>query len=234
MIKPIKFDSEVLDIKSIASDVKIFRFLAPDEFLFEPGQFVTLIVNVNGTFERRSYSISNHGKGFIETCVDKVENGRVSPYLHALKKKEKLTIQGPLGVFVLKKDAIEKENCFVATGTGITPFVAMIPYLLSKTKKKVFLLAGFKHEDEVLYDEFFRGLKSKYSNFDYHFIISRPKRDDYKGSIGRVQQLIEEHITLNFSGDFYLCGLFKMIKDVGQLLTQRNINKERIVFERYD
>ena len=234
MIKPIKFESEVLETKQIAPDVKVFRFSAPDEFIFEPGQFVTLIVNVNGIFERRSYSISNHGKGFIETCVDKVANGRVSPFLHSLKKRDKLTIQGPLGVFVLRKDAFEKENFFIATGTGITPFVAMIPHLLSKTNKKVFLLAGYKHEDEVLYDEFFRGLKSRYSNFEYHSIISQPKSDAYVAGKGRVQFLIERYIGHKFAGDFYLCGLFEMIKDVGQLLTQRNINKERIIFERYD
>ncbi len=233
MIRPVKFESEILDIRAIAPDVKIFRFSTPDEFIFEPGQFVTLIVNVNGSFERRSYSISNDGKGFIESCIDKVDNGRVSPILHESKKGNKLTIQGPLGVFVLKKDSFDKENVFIATGTGITPFVSMIPHLLSKTDKKVILLAGYKHEDEILYNDFFSNLKNKYNNFEYHSTISRPK-GNHEGNTGRVQQLIEKYISKDFKGDFYLCGLFDMIKDVGQLLTSKGITKERIIFERYD
>ena len=232
MIKPIKFESEVLEVKQLSPSVKTLRFNVPDNFEFEPGQYVSLIIDIDGKTERRSYSISLSGKNFIETAVDKVENGRVSPFLHQLNKGHKLTIQGPLGVFVLKKDAEEKQNCFIATGTGITPFASMIPHLLSKTKKKVILLAGYKYEEEIIYDNLFKDLAKKHKNFEYHTIVSRPK-GDYK-EVGRVQALIEKYIANDFTGDFYLCGLFDMIKDVGMLLTERKVNKERIIFERYD
>ncbi len=235
-MKPIKFESEVREVKQLSPSVKSFLLTIPDQFSFEPGQFVTLFVNIGNTIERRSYSIASSvgQKGFIEVCVDSVEHGRVSPHVHAFQKGQKVTVQGPLGVFILKPDAKEKENVFIATGTGITPFVSMIPYLLEQTKKKVILLAGYKHEDEILYDDIFRSLTKKYNNFEYHTIISRPKNSTYIRETGYVQALLEKRVPVDFAGDFYLCGLFNMIKDVGKLLVERKINKERIIFERYD
>ncbi len=236
MIKPIKFESEILDIKSLTPTVKSFVLSVPDEFSFEPGQFVTIFIKTPmGTIERRSYSIANsvHQKGRIELCIDKVENGRVSPLLHDMHIGTKFNAQGPLGVFILEENAKNKDNIFIATGSGITPFVSMIPYLLQQTDKKVILLDGYKHENEVLYKNVFDSLKKKYKNFEHHTIISRPS-ENHKGNTGRVQQLIEKHVPSDFSGDFYLCGLFEMIKDVGQLLAKRNVVSKRIIFERYD
>jgi ferredoxin-NADP reductase len=231
----LKFQSEIVKIMQLSPTVKSFDLSVPPEFTFEPGQFVTIIVaHHDGKKERRSYSIASVKGNAIEICINKVENGRISPLFHDFKIGQKLTIQGPLGVFVLKKEADEKDNVFIATGTGITPFVPMITALLEKTKKKVILLAGYKHEDEVLYDDIFRGLQSGYRNFEYHVIISRPKNPVYRGDKGRVQFLIEKYVSHKFLGDFYLCGLFEMIKDVGQLLVQKGTTKERIIFERYD
>lgn len=229
MPKVMKFESEVLESKQVSPGVMIFRFSKPIDFSFEPGQYVSVIISINGAIERRSYSISGMTDEYIETAVDKVEHGRVSPWIHELKKGDKVTIQGPLGVFVLKNDAVEKENVFIATGTGITPFISMISALLSKTKKKVMLLAGYRHEEDVLFAEELKALQ-KYPNFSYHVILSQPNH----GEKGYVQDLLEKYVSDDFSGDFYLCGLFNMIKDVGQLLTKKNIPKERIIFERYD
>jgi ferredoxin-NADP reductase len=234
MIKPIKFESEVIEVSSLTPTVKSIFLSVPSEFIFEPGQYVNIIVTMpDGHIERRSYSIASASKGVVEICVDKVENGRVSPMLHELKKGHRIQVQGPLGVFVLKNNSKEKDNIFVAVGTGITPFVAMIPYLLQQTKKKVILIDGYRHENEVLYKDVFSLLEKKHLNFKHYTVISKPS-ESHKGDKGHVQQLIEKHIPHDFEGDFYLCGLFNMIKEVGMLLTGRKVNKDRIIFERYD
>ena len=67
MPKVLKFETEVLEVKQVTPNVKILRLSAPGEFSFEPGQFVTLLVNADGSIQRRSYSISSHGDGFILT-----------------------------------------------------------------------------------------------------------------------------------------------------------------------
>ena len=234
MLKITKFESEILEVNQETPSVKTIRFSVPEEFEFNPGQFVAFILDTDGKEERRFYSIAKHGKGYIEAAINKVKNGRVSPIIHNWKKEDKVKIHGPLGMFVLKKDAFEKENIFIATGTGVAPFAAMIPKLLSGTDKKVILLAGYKHENEIIYDKFFSDLNKNNKNFEYHAVISRPENPQYKGSIGRVQSLIENHLPHNFAGDVYLCGLYEMIKDVEQMLIQKGIAKERIIFERYD
>ncbi|MEK6886355.1 MAG: FAD-dependent oxidoreductase [Nanoarchaeota archaeon] len=234
MIKPIRFVSEVINVLNITPEAKIFRFSVPKEFLFEPGQFITLLIDINETVERRSYSIAEHGDGFIELCINKVKNGKVSTFLHELKNGHKLTAQGPLGLFTIKNNSEKKENVFIATGTGIAPFVSMIPSLLKKINKKVILLSGHKYEDEILYDSFFRELQKKYKNFEYHTIVSRPRSEKFDGEKGRVQILIEKHIQPNFAGNVYLCGLSDMINDVEQILLSKGIKKENIIFEKYN
>jgi len=91
----------------------------------------------------------------------------------------------------------------------------------------------YKFENEIIHDKFFKELSSKYPNFEYHVIISRD--ENYSGEKGRVQNLLEKNISKEFAGDFYLCGLFDMIKEIGIILTtERKVLKDRIIFERYD
>ena len=223
-MKPIRFEAEVLEIKNLSATVKSFRLTAPDEFDYEPGQFVTVLIRDS---ERRSYSITGCEKGWFEIALNKVPNGVGSTHFHSLKVGDNVKLIGPLGTFMLKDDT--QSAVFVSTGTGITPYVCMIPKLLQKTDKKVYLIAGFKTEDEILYRDFFTHLQEKYPHFEYHTITSR------EGKQGRVQDLLKKLIPEDFEGDYYLCGLWEMIKDVGQILSsERKVLKERIIFERYD
>ncbi len=228
-----KFEAKILSIEQVTPTVKTLRITAPVGFTYEPGQYLSLIVDVCGKPERRSYSIVQGGEEWVEICLSEVENGRVSPVLHSMKVDSKLTAQGPLGVFVLKPNAHEKENIFVATGTGVVPFVPMIRTLLQKTEENITLFVGYKNQTELLYDSVFKELEREYENFEYCIVLSRD--DTYNGEKGHVQNLLEKYIPKDFEGDFYICGLFDMIKDVGQMLTKDwKASKERIIFERYD
>jgi len=232
-MRPIKFESEVTDVRQISPEVRSLKFSIPKEFEFNAGQFVSVIVDMNGEEQRRPYSVCSKDENSIEICLDLIKNGRVSPHIYNMKKGDKATIQGPMGTFLLKDNANEKENIFISTGTGIAPFVSMIKSLLEKTDKKVTLLAGYKFEKNILYDDYFKKLKEKHPNFEYRIAVSRD--EDFRGDKGRVQILLEKYVPSEFSGDFYLCGIFNMIKDTGIILTtERKVLKDRIIFERYD
>ncbi len=222
-----------MDVQQLTHSVRALRLSVPLGFESQPGQYVNLLVPVNGTIQRRSYSIAIQGDDFIEIALNKVENGIVSPLIYELKKENTITIQGPLGVFLLKDHSPYRESVFIATGTGIVPFLNMITNLLSKTKKKVMLLAGFKNEKELIYNKEFKNLENMHPNFEYHTIVSNPEHKNTEK--GRVQILLKKHVLPDFTGDFYLCGLSEMVKDIGIILArERNVNSERIIFERYN
>ena len=66
-------------------------------------------------------------------------------------------------------------------------------------------------------------------NFQYYFTYSKPINNTFEK--GRVQILIEKYLKNNFSGDFYLCGIPKMIEDVKKLLKNRGF--KNIYYEIY-
>jgi len=101
-------------------------------------------------------------------------------------------------------------------------FRSMIPVIL-EAGKNVTLLAGYR--EDILYDSEFRALSEKYPNFQYYTILSSEG--------GYVQDLLDK-VPEDFSGDYFICGLIKMIKDIGKKLSENGVEGSRIKFERYD
>jgi len=233
--KVLTFESELIDLETLTKNVKHFTFSVPDGFSYEPGQFVSLLINnPEGKRIRRPYSIASspmEGKS-IQLCLNLVSKGLASTFLFNLKKGDKVTFLGPMGKFVLKDT--NKDLIFIATGTGIAPFRGMIYHVLKQGNSyNILLLKCVRYEDEILYAKFFSALLEEYPNFRVHDIVSRPK-ESYDGKKGYVQDLIEEHLPKDYEGDFYLCGLWAMIHSCKDLLIKKGIAKERIHFERYD
>jgi len=98
---------------------------------------------------------------------------------------------------------------------------------------KIILLKGFVNENEILYDEEFLELQAKYKNFEFHNVLSNPKNKKFENK-GHVQDFLDKYIQENFQGDYYLCGLSKMIDNVTKKLENMGFKKDRIFFEKYD
>jgi ferredoxin-NADP reductase len=237
MIKPTTFESAVLANVPITPTVNHLVLTIHDVFIFEPGQFVSIITTVDGKEHRRPYSIASapNKEDHLSICIKNVEDGLISPSLCKLEVGAELKILGPLGQFTLTD--IE-ESVFIATGAGVAPFRGMIPTLLMRTKRPVMLFAGVRKQEEVLYDGEFKELAEKYPNFTYHTILSRPDEPEKKQKektpthTGRVQALVEKYVT-NYESQFYICGLWPMIEETKALLLTKGTPKENIEFERY-
>jgi CDP-4-dehydro-6-deoxyglucose reductase len=89
------------------------------------------------------------------------------------------------------------------------------------------LLTGYRYNDDILYEQAFKELTEKYSNFSYQRILSREG-----DRTGYVQILIDDN--LNLESDYYICGLKDMVNSVKEHLAEKGIPKENIFFEKYD
>jgi len=229
-----RFETTVLKTKELTPSVRSIDLSVPEDFKFDAGQYVSIVIDDNGKKIARSYSIASDPKlKHIELCVKKVENGPASCFLHRIKPGDKIRTIGPAGVFTLA-DKTESDVVFISTGTGITPFRSMIYELLSSNfKNKIYILSGFRYENEVLYKDEFEELKKGNDNLQNYEIVSQPT-PNYNGEKGKVQDLIKKYIPENFSGRFFICGLTDMIDDVSEFLISSGTPKQKIHFEKYD
>jgi NAD(P)H-flavin reductase len=104
----------------------------------------------------------------------------------------------------------------IATGTGMSPIKSMLMHLLdTRSKRKIRLFFGVRHESDLFYTDLFRGLSSRNPEFSYDITLSSPNPQTWAGLRGRVTDLIEKKIQPADAEttEVYLCGGIQMIED---------------------
>lgn len=197
-------------------------------FVFIPGQFVNLKVDDN-TF--RSYSLcsdaANHAEFSIVVAV--AHNGVGSNYLKSTKIGDSAQIIGPSGRFVLPQ-TLAGNLVFVATGTGIAPFISMFYSLAAqKYSGKISLLFGIKNEAEIFFINALESFKL-HLNLSYQVCLSEPENNSNYNS-GRVTKFIAQYIST--SSQYFLCGHPNMVEEVSKMLSDAKISAGRIFFEKF-
>ncbi|MGK0209003.1 MAG: ferredoxin-NADP reductase [Patescibacteria group bacterium] len=227
-----KFTGEVVNVVSETADVKIIKFTLEDVFDFKPGQFVNMYFEGGkGEEIKRSYSIANKVGDDLMLCIKIVPNGACSGRIDALEKGDVATLSGPFGRFVLKD--VHTDSVIFAAGTGVAPFMSMIPTMLEEGEGNISLVVGYRNEGGLIYDKQFLELVNLYPDrFMYHVVLSRPEKE--YSDVGHVQDFMDEFIPEGFAGNFYMCGLKAMVYDVREKLEAKGVAKEKIIFEKYD
>jgi len=104
-------------LSSTAFEIELTK---PRLFDFIPGQRIA----VSHRGKERDYSlISAPADKSLGLCVKRVEEGVVSPFLAEAEAGTPLYFTGPHGYFTFKPS--QRHPVFVATGTGIAPFLSM-------------------------------------------------------------------------------------------------------------
>lgn len=227
-------------------EVKSFRNLTPTVFEvafepneaieFEAGQWLSIVIpgaGPKGRDLRRAYSIASSPEMKpVELCVKLVENGPGTSFLAKLKAGDKFRAYAPYGDFVYEP-APGRDVCFIATGTGIAPFRAMMrsDEFRKSPPRSTFCLLGVRDESELLYEEELRGMIGD----NYVPCVSRPCSGEWAGFCGRVTEYLRSPGSrINWSEtEFYLCGAGVMIDEVKQILLEKGVAKEAIHQEIY-
>jgi benzoate/toluate 1,2-dioxygenase reductase subunit len=174
----------------------------PPSFRFLPGQRICLS-HEDG---ERDYSlISAPADELLTLCIRYVKEGRVSPFLATVPVGTSLLFTGPRGYFTYKPSP--RPAIFVATGTGIAPFVSM-----SRSGLRGFtLLHGAHSAGEFYYAAFFRSVSGRY-------VPCITQASEGEGIFrGRVTDYVNSMMPRK-AYDFYLCGRAEMIRDVTLLV----------------
>ncbi len=100
----------------------------PGGFAFRPGQYLTLVVDVDGVPVERCYTISSPPSRphLLTITVKRIEGGVLSPYLHdRLVVGQRLEVRGPMGDFTVA-DHPAAGYLLLSAGSGITPTLSTL------------------------------------------------------------------------------------------------------------
>lgn len=203
-----KFLSKVLKVGFLTDTVFYIRF-AKGDFSFKAGQYVLL--SLPGSFECREYSLSSGvNDPWLEVLVKAVPEGSFSLKLKNLKEGDLMNVEGPFGFFILnEKELDNKEFVFVATGTGISPFIS---FVRSNPSIHYHLIHGIRNFKENFGKSYFPVLKRTICT----------SRDRMGNFAGRVTDFLQSE-DIDCNKIYYLCGNSNMIGEVSDILEKTGV-----------
>ncbi len=212
-------------------------------FNYIPGQFITIHFSVGEKVLRRSYSIASiPGRdNTIDFAASYVEGGPGSAYLFNLNVGDTVKLSGPFGRLILKEEEGAKRLFLMATGTGVTPYRAMIPELLKLLDEHpdvtVYIVQGAQYRNDLLYVEDFLSWAQQFpERAIFYAYLSREQPSEAFASherSGYVQSLFD-NLQMDINSDMvYLCGNPNMIDHAFAQLQAKGMPTHKIKREKY-
>ena len=212
---------------------------------FEPGQYMTIGVFVDGKIVQRPYSVASPpsvaGDSGYEFYLRLVQGGTFTPILWDLPEGHRMRMIGPKGKFMLQPDD-DRTHLFISSGTGNAPFISMMRQAIADgSPRRAIFLNGVSHERDLGYREILEDWEAS-GDYPVTFIptISRP--DDpanagWTGRTGRVETIvgpIVEELRLDPQDTVaYLCGNPDMILSAEETLLGLGFPEDAVHKELY-
>lgn len=241
------FPLKLVNSRMLAPNVRHLEFVRDDgqALDFIAGQFIQVHFNYpDGTPTKRSYSLATqHDHAFgvndtVEIAVSYVPGGAASALFTALDEGQQIQCSGPYGRFCLQDKDQNARYLLIATGTGVTPYRAMLPQLkqlMDGRGVQVVLLFGARSAEDLLYGEDFTRFAADNPNFRFMPCYSREMPGDAGADAraGYVQNQLAE-LAPNGTDDIaYLCGNPNMVDACFEALKAAGLPVPQIRREKY-
>ncbi|MBU1096207.1 MAG: ferredoxin--NADP reductase [Bacteroidetes bacterium] len=238
---------EVIDINKDYDDTLCLTLLEKNNKFksFQAGQFLTLLIDVQGEEVRRSFSISSSPEELpkIMLAIKKVNDGVISGHLfNKIAVGDTLKVLPPLGNFtVTTSPENERHIVMFGAGSGITPLFSQLKSILNnEPNSKVTLLYGNRTESSVIYKKELDDLQNIYnSRFIIKHHLTQPHEgwDGFEGRITKetvVNFLLSTPDAVGTAVEYYLCGPDEMMQSVISAITEQGVSTKKIHREVYN
>ncbi|MDY0748668.1 NO-inducible flavohemoprotein [Paucibacter sp. R3-3] len=176
---------------------------------FHAGQYLTLLLDIEGQQVRRHYSLSDApGKPWYRISVKREEGGRVSGWLHDhVEAGAVLQAHAPSGDFVLDPQPTQRPLVLVTGGVGITPAMSMLE-VVAPSGRPVHFIHAARHGGVHAFRDRVDSLAAAHPNVRPLYVYDMPRAaEDAAHETGRVtQELLAEHLPENRDVDLYFLG----------------------------
>jgi ferredoxin-NADP reductase/predicted pyridoxine 5'-phosphate oxidase superfamily flavin-nucleotide-binding protein len=198
---------------------------ADGSFDFRPGQFFTLVADVDGRPMRRAYSASSApGSSRLEVTVKLVDGGRFSGHVHrGLRPGDRISVLGPSGTFHPPSPPPD-EMVLIAAGSGVTPMMSMIRSLDGRMS----LLYGSRAEEDIIFGAELRERAASGTLSVTHVLSGRDGRLDAHGVHRWISGLAPSP-----DAHYFVCGPDALMDTVHSVLTGLGVPPAQVHQERY-
>ena len=232
-------------VKETADAISIvFENPPSGKMQYKAGQFLTLILPIEGKSVRRAYSLcsSPYVDEYPAVAIKRVEGGLVSNYLndHA-KAGDEIEIMEPMGNFTTEIEASKKRHLIMfAGGSGITPMMDLVQSLLSQESESIAsLIYANRNEHSIIFQDKIKSLQASYGDrLHVHHVLDEAPMN-WQGPSGLLNPGIIKELFAqipDWGADkttYLMCGPEGMMVNVETILTSMNIAKDRIFKESF-
>ena len=241
------FPLRLVGSRMIAPTVRHLDFVRDDgqPLDFVPGQFIQVHFNYpDGTATKRSYSLAtmhDHALGpgeSVQIAVSYVPGGAATALFTALDEGQQIQASGPYGRFCLMPADSNRRYLLIGTGTGVTPYRAMLPQLAQAMAQRdldVVLLFGARTPAELIYGEDFAEFADAHPRFRFVPCFSRelPAVARAEARRGYVQDALVGLAPDPGHDIAYLCGNPNMVDACFEALKAAGLPVPHIRREKY-
>jgi ferredoxin-NADP reductase len=201
-LRPLLYTSELVHRRWLSTKAFEIGLSRPAGFDFQAGQGICIVYEGH----TRHYSLTNApAEPVLSLCVRHIREGLFTPVLAEADLGTRFEYTGPHGYFLFRPS--QRPAVFVATGTGIAPFLAMFRSGITAA----FVLHGVRTAAELYYGQFLSTLPVTYIACLSEAITSAGLAASvYAGKVtGYIKNRLDRRAY-----DFYLCGRQNMVRDV--------------------
>ena len=212
--------------------------MKPDEPVpgFRPGQFLHLALDQydsSGRWpESRVFSIANSPTRSSRLRITFSAKG---PFTERMLREAvpgaRVWLKLPYGSFTLEDTG--RPKVLIAGGTGITPFVSFLEYVVdTKARSPIYLFYGVRSPELIIYDALIEECRGKLGCFVPTIFVEQPGGAESAYRVGRIniEQIVAD-LTQEKSADYYLSGPFEMVESFKSALLKRSIEASRILVD---
>ena len=231
------------------ADVKTFTFVSdpPVKFNYQPGQFVTLNLDINSKSVKRSYSISSTPSRphSLEITVKRVPApcdepsappGLVSNWLHDnMKVGSLIEINAPMGKFTNFANPSNKIF-LISAGGGITPMMSMSRWICDTVSNvDIIFLHSARSPEDIIFRQELEMMTARYPNFKLAITVTRPlPGQPWYGYTGRINETILPAIAPDYKDrTVYVCGPNPFMEATKKLLQKIDFPMENYYEESF-
>lgn len=200
---------------------------------FEPGQYIGLIVNVDGKSVRRNYSLSDApGKPGLRISVKKELDGEVSGFLHNQAEiGDQVTVIAPAGDFTLPAQP-ERPLVFVTGGVGITPAISMLNAYISNATQPVIFIHAAVNSRYHAFKSHLENLAAQHPLLTNFVIYERPKVEDRPDAEGYItREILADLLPQDKNVDLYFLGPLTFMNTVNSLCDELGLDASQKHYE---